>query len=113
MFWMILTQIGKITIRKCMQQFKKIIFLCRWTGYNDRGEGLFPANFVTADLNAEISEVETNRYNDNKTTSNNTSVENRERQQNTEEIQISIDEMKIDRLLHLLHDANPEDPSQV
>lgn len=82
-----------------------------WTGYNDRGEGLFPANFVTADLNAEI---ETNRYNDNKTT-NNTSMSNEMKghQQNAEDVQISIDEMKIDRLLHLLHEANPEDPSQV
>lgn len=73
-----------------------------WTGYNDRGEGLFPSNFVTADLNAEI---EANRI---------TNFEKKEQQrQQTEEIQFSIDELKIDRLLYLLHEANPEDPSQV
>lgn len=78
-----------------------------WTGYNDRGEGLFPANFVTADLNAEIETI-----NINKTTTS-TSNEKKGHQQHTEEVQISIDEVKIDRLLYLLHEANPEDPSQV
>lgn len=76
-----------------------------WTGYNDRGEGLFPSNFVTADLNADI---DTNRY-DTKTNDVKSNVKKEEHK--AEEIQ--IDEMKIDRLLHLLHEANPEDPSQV
>ncbi|XP_031623780.1 signal transducing adapter molecule 1 [Contarinia nasturtii] len=75
-----------------------------WTGYNDRGEGLFPSNFVTADLNADL---DTNRY-DTKTNDVKSNIKTEEHK--TEEIQ--IDEMKIDRLLHLLHEANPEDPSQ-
>lgn len=76
-----------------------------WTGYNERGEGLFPSNFVTADLNIDVDlshshqqiNEEVNRDDDSK--------------QQTEFVQ--IDEMKIDRLLYLLHEANPEDPSQV
>lgn len=39
------------------------------------------------------------------------SNDNRKQQHKTGEIQ--IDEIKIDRLLHLLHEANPENPSQV
>lgn len=76
-----------------------------WTGYNDRGEGLFPSNFVTADLNAE---VESNRF-ESKTKK--TSVS--ELKEDAKQEIVQIDEMKIDRLLHLLHEANPEDPSQV
>lgn len=76
-----------------------------WTGYNERGEGLFPSNFVTADLNAE---VESNHY-ESKTKK---AATNEPKEDAKPEI-VQIDEMKIDRLLHLLHEANPEDPSQV
>lgn len=76
-----------------------------WTGRTERGEGLFPSNFVTADLNIDVDlshsqqqmNEEINRDDGPK--------------QQTEFVQ--IDEMKIDRLLYLLHEANPEDPSQV
>ncbi|XP_055308219.1 signal transducing adapter molecule 1-like [Sitodiplosis mosellana] len=84
-----------------------------WTGLNDRGEGLFPSNFVTADLNAEIVANCHNTKNANKLDEKETHHQEQQQQQQPEEVQISIDEMKIDRLLHLLHDANPEDPSQV
>lgn len=76
-----------------------------WTGYNDRGEGLFPSNFVTADLNADVQfdsqhEKKTNdRVKMLETTLKNDIV--------------NIDEGKIDCLLHLLHEANPEDQTQV
>lgn len=79
-----------------------------WKGYNHRGEGLFPANFVSADLSAEPESVRIDsakksvQFNDEQTKK---SVEN--------ESMIEINEEKIDRLLHLLHEANPEDPSQV
>lgn len=78
-----------------------------WTGYNDRGEGLFPSNFVTADLNAEI---ESNQY-ESKTKKPSTTAVKEDEEQKQEIVQ--IDEIKIDRLLQLLNDANPEDPSQV
>lgn len=76
-----------------------------WTGYNDRGEGLFPSNFVTADLNAE---VESKHFEAAKTVESN----NKEVVNSRTDI-AEIDEAKIDRLLYLLHEANPEDPSQV
>lgn len=68
-----------------------------WTGNNERGEGLFPSNFVTADLNEQSHSQETIRDDESKP--------------KTEFIQ--IDEMKIDRLLLLLHEANPEANSEV
>lgn len=76
-----------------------------WTGYSDRGEGLFPSNFVTTDLNVD---VELN-HSQNPIVEENSADEALKLK--TEFIQ--IDEMKIDRLLFLLHEANPEDPSQV
>lgn len=77
-----------------------------WKGYNDRGDGLFPSNFVSADLSAE---PESTRL-DNKAKK---SVQFEEEPPKVKEEAIEIDETKIDRLLHLLHEANPEDPSQV
>lgn len=75
-----------------------------WTGYNDRGEGLFPANFVTADLNIN------NELNHSQNKMNEKGNDEYGSKPKTEIIQ--IDEMKIDRLLFLLHEANPEDPTQ-
>lgn len=71
-----------------------------WNGEINGKIGLFPSNFVTADLN-EQSHFQ-----------NQTNEEtNKEEKLKTEFIQ--IDEMKIDRLLLLLHEANPEASSEV
>lgn len=78
-----------------------------WKGYNDRGEGLFPSNFVTADLSAEPESTRHDTKKKSVTFSNNSIVEDSKPEA------VEIDEEKIDRLLYLLHEANPEDPSQV
>lgn len=75
-----------------------------WTGFNDRGEGLFPSNFVTADLNAEV-ESNVPHFE----AASPVVVADVEKQVDV----VDIDEAKIDRLCYLLHEANPEDPSQV
>lgn len=77
-----------------------------WKGYNDRGEGLFPSNFVTADLSVE---PESTRFDTNKKTVQFSDEDEKAAKQET----VEIDESKIDKLLYLLHEANPEDPSQV
>lgn len=82
-----------------------------WKGYglNKKNDGLFPSNFVTADLSVEPESLR----NDNKT---NKKVqffdEQNELKKETDQVIASVDEEKIDRLLHLLNEANPEDPSQ-
>ncbi|XP_065567876.1 signal transducing adapter molecule 1-like [Artemia franciscana] len=80
-----------------------------WKGTNHRGEGLFPANFVTTNLDEEQEETPT---------VGTTSVEQGEVQLTQEEIQpVGIDEEKTDTLLRLLHDADPQgevpDPPQL
>lgn len=79
-----------------------------WKGYNERGEGLFPSNFVTADLNAEPEGMR----HDTKS-SKNVKFEDEQTREEPKPETVEIDEGKIDRLLYLLHEANPEDPSQV
>lgn len=76
-----------------------------WTGYNEHGEGLFPSNFVTADLNVEIGLSHSHQQMNEEI--------NRDDGSKHETECVKIDEMKIDRLLYLLHEANPEDQSQV
>ncbi|XP_014291611.1 signal transducing adapter molecule 1 [Halyomorpha halys] len=65
-----------------------------WKGYNKRGEGLFPANFVTSNLSeAPVPEKKGVQFNE--------SVE-------VKPMPVTeIDEEKIDRVLQLLHDADP------
>lgn len=77
--------------------------------------GLFPSNFVTADLNAEVEKTQHINSKTAKMTFNEkeTFDDDHQQQQQPGELQISIDEGKIDRLLYLLHEANPEDPTQV
>lgn len=84
-----------------------------WKGQNQRGEGLFPSNFVTADLSAEpeapfkMSDKNSSKkfvqFSDEQS-------DNSFNERKDEPIQINED--TIDRLLHLLHEADPEDPSQ-
>lgn len=85
-----------------------------WKGFNQRGEGLFPSNFVTADLSIEPENLEENKKASAAALSS--ALELTEAAKITsfaEPPVIEIDEEKIERLLHLLHEANPEDPSQV
>lgn len=81
-----------------------------WKGYNHRGEGLFPSNFVTADLSAEPESLASVARDDKKKS---VQFSDEIKKEVVEEELIEINEEKIDRLLHLLHEANPEDPSQV
>ncbi|KAH8378208.1 hypothetical protein KR093_010069 [Drosophila rubida] len=93
-----------------------------WKGYNDRGEGLFPSNFVTADLSVDPERLDINQQHKNSAQKQAAAAAAEEEaaaaallQQKTEASAVQpveIDEAKIDRLLHLLHEANPEDPSQ-
>lgn len=70
-----------------------------WSGNNHRGEGYFPANFVTKDLDAPPEGATTN----NRSVQFNDQV----KVKYLEEEVTEIDEAKIDRLLHLIHDADP------
>ncbi|XP_058977348.1 signal transducing adapter molecule 1-like [Musca domestica] len=89
-----------------------------WKGFNQRGEGLFPSNFVTADLSVDPQQLEINQQHKMKKSSQ-FEEDTKELQHKTEAAaaaaasqKIEIDEKKIDRLLHLINEANPEDPSQ-
>lgn len=77
-----------------------------WKGYNQRGEGLFPANFVTADLSVEPEHLKVEQkkvqFQENVTVK---TVE-------AEPEEMEINEDKIDRLIHLLHEADPSDAQQ-
>lgn len=82
-----------------------------WKGSNHRGEGLFPANFVTLNL---TSESEPTRVESGKRVSFSecvevTEVEGAGSEANLEPIEVTgeIEEDKIDRLLHVLHEADP------
>lgn len=73
-----------------------------WKGYNKRGEGLFPANFVSADLSVEPESVSVEK------TKKSVQFSDDIKKEMKDEV-VEINESKIDRLLHLLHEANPED----
>lgn len=75
-----------------------------WKGSNQRGEGLFPANFVTSDLNSDVTEVPVARESTKRVQFNEeVSVATLEEVAN----EVEVDPAKIDRLLHLLHEADP------
>jgi len=72
-----------------------------WKGFTDkRPEGLFPANFVTTDLSSPKETTE--RVNPKKSKVKHSAEDYKS---------VEIDENKIDRLLQLLREANPEDDS--
>ncbi|XP_066143880.1 signal transducing adapter molecule 1 [Euwallacea fornicatus] len=75
-----------------------------WKGSNQRGDGLFPANFVTADLSVEPEKFLFEKA--KKTVQFKEEVKVVEK--DPEEIEIN--ENKINRLLHLLHEADPTNP---
>ena len=70
-----------------------------WSGNNQHGEGLFPVNFVTKDLNAPVEDFAGN----GKSVQFNDQV----RVKYLDEEVTEVDENKIDRLLHLIHEADP------
>lgn len=72
-----------------------------WKGSNHRGEGLFPANFVTSDLSESVEPAapvsRTVQFNE----------EVRIKVIEEEPKVVTIDPEKIDRLIGLLHEADP------
>ncbi|XP_024086024.1 signal transducing adapter molecule 1-like isoform X2 [Cimex lectularius] len=70
-----------------------------WRGCNQRGEGLFPANFVTSDLS-----VETEKKPEKKGISFNETVEVKTIRPSKK---VEIDAKKIDLLLGMLHEVDP------
>jgi len=70
-----------------------------WKGSNHRGEGLFPSNFVTLDLDGAGEKKRSVVFNEE--------VEVKEVEQVTFPAQETIDQAKIDQLLAMLHDADP------
>jgi len=70
-----------------------------WKGSNHRGEGLFPSNFVTMDLEGTSERKRSVVFNEE--------VEVKEVEQVTFPTQETIEPAKIDQLLAMLHDADP------
>lgn len=82
-----------------------------WKGENHRGEGLFPSNFVTTDLNAEPEGAASKTKKNVQFSDEQKKDEEEDEEEKAKEQVVEINEEKIDRLLHLLHEADPEDPS--
>ena len=82
-----------------------------WKGSNHRGEGLFPANFVTSDLTEDDEELtgRSPRGKSGKSVQFNEEVSVRKVEKEEAEVPITIDVEKIDKLIHLLHVADPTD----
>ncbi|KAL3282098.1 hypothetical protein HHI36_005296 [Cryptolaemus montrouzieri] len=79
-----------------------------WKGTNQKGaEGLFPSNFVTTDLSVE---PETFLYEKAKKIVQFKESVDVKLEKESEDIEINED--KIDRLLHLMHEADPTNPER-
>lgn len=76
-----------------------------WKGFNHRGEGLFPANFATADLTVEPEEPE-----HLKKVHFNEEVQVKTVETAPEDVE--IDEEKIDKVLQLIQNADPTGETQ-
>ena len=84
-----------------------------WKGSNHLGQGLFPSSFVTSDLSYDVhkefekklsNESSASKYGDNLKLE----IGDVEETDDVDEIPIvDIDESKIDRLLHILHEVDP------
>ncbi|KAK3087397.1 hypothetical protein FSP39_005418 [Pinctada imbricata] len=68
-----------------------------WKGFNQRGEGLFPANFVTSDLTVEPEKEKKVQFNEE--------VQVKTVEPAPEDVE--IDEEKIDEMLQLIQNADP------
>ncbi|KAG7210677.1 hypothetical protein KM043_012182 [Ampulex compressa] len=79
-----------------------------WKGSNHRGEGLFPSNFVTADLSVEPEQFTKLEHGNKKMVQFAEEVEVKTVKREPEVVEVEIDEKKMDRLLHLLHEADPQ-----
>ncbi|XP_014213706.1 signal transducing adapter molecule 1 isoform X2 [Copidosoma floridanum] len=79
-----------------------------WKGSTPRGEGLFPSNFVTADLTIEPEQFTKLESNSKKSVQFAEEVEVKTIKKEPEVVEVQIDEQKMDRLLHLLLEADPQ-----
>uniref|UniRef100_A0A0C9RI11 STAM protein n=1 Tax=Fopius arisanus TaxID=64838 RepID=A0A0C9RI11_9HYME len=79
-----------------------------WKGVRGKMEGLFPANFVTADLSVEPDHITKLEQGGKKSVQFVEEVDVKTLKREPEIIEVEIDEGKIDRLLHLLHEADPQ-----
>lgn len=80
-----------------------------WKGSNQRGEGLFPANFVSSDLEVEpeVSLSGRDSSNSRRVQFNEQVVVSTLEETASSEAELEIDESRIDKMLHLLHEADP------
>lgn len=74
-----------------------------WKGSNHRGEGLFPANFVSKDLEPKEDSSKSRR----RSVQFNDEVEVKTVETPPVPLVTEIDESKLDRVLGMLHDADP------
>lgn len=91
-----------------------------WKGSNHRGEGLFPANFVSTDLKAENEQAKEEKQGRRRSVQFNDEVEVKTVAREEDAAAsgpMRIDEAQIDRVLAMLHDADPttdeNDPNEL